>query len=428
MHVSRKNLTPTKVQLTVSADEAQLQLAKQQTLRAVAKDMRLPGFRPGKAPLTLVEKNANPNILQQDFLERAMNLVYSQTLAKEKLQPVAQPEVTISKFVPFDTLEIVAEVEVIGEITLPDYRKLRVKRPEVTVTAKDVDEVIVQLQQREATKTDVDRAAKDGDQVVIDFTGVDAKTGEPIGGADGKNYPLLLGSNSFIPGFETNLTGLKAGEEKVFQITFPKDYGVSALQNRKVEFAVTALKVQAVELPKVDAAFAAKVGPFKEVAELKADIKKQLVAEQEHQSQRAYEEQVLNEVADGAKVAIPASLVEQEISRMEAEERQNLTYRGQTWQEHLQAEAVTEAEHRERNREQAERRVKAGLVMAEVAERERISIDRDEAAARLQELKGRYQDKAMRAELAKPENQREIAGRMLTEKTVAKLVEYASAK
>jgi trigger factor len=428
MQVTRENLNPTKVKLTIAADEKQLEQAKQQSLRVVAKDMRLPGFRPGKAPLTLVEKHANPNVLQQDFLERAMNLAYGQALAQEKLQPIAQPEVTISKFVPYDLLEIVAEVEVIGEIKLSDYRKLRVAKKEVKITAKDVDAVIEQLQQREAVKTDVDRAAKNGDQVTIDFRGVDAKSGEPINGADGKQYPLMLGSDSFIPGFEENLVGIKTGEEKIFQITFPKDYGVTALQSRKVEFTVTVHKIQAVELPKVDAEFAAKVGPFKDVAELKDDIKKQLTAEQETQAQRTYEEEILNTVADKATVEIPASLIDQEISRMEADERQNLMYRGQTWQEHLEAEGVTEAQHREQNRGQAERRVKAGLVLAEIAERERITIDRAEAEQRLTELKSRYQDKAMQAELNKPENQREIASRLLTEKTIAKLVGYASAK
>src|SRR5689334_437622 len=142
MQVTRENLNPTKVKLTIVADEKQLEQSKQQSLRVVAKDMRLPGFRPGKAPLTLVEKHANPNVLQQDFLERAMNLAYGQALADEKLQPIAQPEVTISKFVPYDLLEIIAEVEVIGEIKLPDYRKLRLAKKEVKITAKDVDAVI----------------------------------------------------------------------------------------------------------------------------------------------------------------------------------------------------------------------------------------------------------------------------------------------
>jgi trigger factor len=425
MQVTRNNLSDTKVQLTLVADEQQLKAAKQQTLQAMSKDIKLPGFRQGKVPLALVEKNANPNIMQQDFLERAMNVMYGQALDDEKLRPVAQPQVTVTKFVPFTTLEVEAEVDVIGAIKLMDYKKAKLAKEPAKVTADDVKAVVKQLQIREAERKDVDREAKDSDQVVIDFAGTDAKTKEPINGADGRSYPLVLGSGTFIPGFEPNIIGMKAGDQKTFDITFPKDYGVESLQERKVTFAVTAHKVQEIVEPKADDAFAAKVGPFKTMDELKADIKKQLEAEKQNQADRAYEEQLLNLVADKSAVAIPESLVEAEIARMEASERQELGMRGQTWQEHLEADGVTEEEHREKNREQATRRVKAGLVLAEVAEKEKIDITKDELDLRIQLLRGQYQDKAMQAELDKPENRRDIASRMLTEKTIAKLVTYA---
>lgn len=426
MQVTRSNLSDTKVKLTLVADQQQLDAAKQQTLRALSKDIELPGFRRGKVPLELVEKNSNPSLLQQDFLERVMNVMYGQALDNEKLRPVAQPQVTVTKFVPFTTLEIEAEVEVIGSVKLMDYKKAKLAKESVKVTAEDVKAVIKQLQTREAERKDVDRAAKNGDQVVIDFAGVDARDGKPINGADGHNYPLVLGSNSFIPGFEPNLIGMKAEEEKTFDITFPDDYGVESLQKRKVTFTVKVHKVQEIVEPKADDGFAAKIGPFKTLDELKADIKKQLAAEKQHQADRSYEEQLLNLVADESEVAIPESLVDAEIARMEASERQELGYRGQTWQEHLESEGVTEEEHREKNREQATRRVKAGLVLAEVAEKESVDVTKDELDLRLQLLKGQYQDKAMQVELDKPENRREIASRLLTEKTVAKLVGYAS--
>lgn len=428
MQITRKNISDTKVQLTIVADAQQLEAAKQQTLKAVAKDIRLPGFRKGKVPMALVEKNANPNILQQDFMERAMNAIYSQALDDETLRPVAQPQVTVKKFVPYTTLEIEAEVQVIGAIKLVDYKKTKLKKDAPEVKDEDIAQVIQQLRTREAEKKDVERAAKDGDQTVIDFTGVDAKTKEPIGGADGKSYPLVLGSNSFIPGFEPNLVGMKTGDEKTFDITFPADYGVTALQGREVSFTVVVQKVQEVVEPKLDDTFASKIGPFKTLDELNADVKKQLVAEKQHQSDRAFEEQVLNAMADKSEVAIPDSLIDAEIDRMEADERQNLGYRGQTWQEHLAEEGVTEEEHRSRNREQALRRVKAGLILAEIAEQEKIEVSAEEFQVRMQLLKGQYQDKAMQAELDKPENRREIASRMLTEKTLAKLVDYATSK
>jgi len=426
MQVTRKNLTDTKVQLTLVADDELLQTTKDQTLQALRRDMKLPGFRQGKVPLNLVEKNANPQTLQTEFLDRAMNALYGAALDQEKLRPVTQPQVKVNKFVPFTTLEAEIEVEVVGAVKLPDYQKIKLSKEDVKITAKDVDEVIAQLQTREAEKKDVDRAAKDGDQIVIDFKGVDAKTKEAIQGAEGKAYPLILGSNTFIPGFEPELIGLKPGDEKTFTLTFPKNYGVAALQDRKVEFTVTAHQVQELVQPKLDDAFAAKVGPFKTVDELKTDVKKQLESEKQYQADRDFESKLLEKITDDAKVAVPKTLVDEEIDRIEAEERQNLVYRGQTWEEHLKAEGVTAEEHREQKRSQAERRVKAGLVLAEIAEAEKLDITRDELEVRLQLLKGQYQDQQMQAELDKPEHRREIASRLLTEKTIQKLTQYTT--
>ena len=258
MQVSRKDQSETSVQLTLTADAKLLDAAKQEALKHVAKNLKLQGFREGKAPASLVEKSADPATLQSEFLDIAMNRMYGAALDEEKLRPVAQPKVTVKKFVPFTELEIEAEVEVIGKIKLADYKKVKVEKPAVKVTAKDIDEVLAGLRTREAEKKDVKRAAKDGDEITIDFTGTDSKTGEAIQGADGKAYPLVLGSNTFIPGFEPELIGLKAGDEKTFDITFPADYGVAALQNRAVTFAIKVVAVKEVVEPKLDDEFAAK--------------------------------------------------------------------------------------------------------------------------------------------------------------------------
>jgi trigger factor len=203
MQMSKKNLSDTKVLLVLEADADQLKSVKDETLKHVAHDLKLPGFRQGKAPAAMVEKSIDPAKLQTEFMERAMNVLYVEALKENNLRPVAQPDVKIKKFVPFDALEIEVTVEVVGEVKLPDYKKIKLPKKDVKVTAKDVDEVIAQLKVRDAEKKEVTRAAKDGDQTTIDFKGVDAKTKEVINGADGKGYALALGSNTFIPGFET---------------------------------------------------------------------------------------------------------------------------------------------------------------------------------------------------------------------------------
>lgn len=427
MQITKKNLSDTKLQLKIVVDSEMLARVKDATLREFARTMKLPGFREGKAPLAIVEKNADPNRLQSEFVKQAVNDSYLEVLRTEKLRPVAQPEVTVTKFVPLDALEYEATVEVVGEVKLPDYKKIKLAKAKVSVEAKDVDEVIAGLKTREAEKKDVDRASKQGDQVWIDFKGVDAKSGEPIKGADGKDYPLVLGSNTFIPGFEPELVGLKAGDEKTFTITFPKDYSVKTLQNRKVTFSITANKVQEVVEPKLDDAFAAKVGPFKTMAELKADIKKELLARKEGENDQKYADDLVLKVAEKAKVAIPEALVEEQIDLIERDRRQGLMYRGQTWQEFLESEGHKDDKSwRDAQRSIAEMRVKAGLVLSQIADEENLSVSAKELEEQLAALKVRYPDPGMQAELAKPEARNDIATRMLVEKTVAKLVDYAN--
>ncbi|HVU59781.1 MAG TPA: trigger factor [Candidatus Saccharimonadales bacterium] len=427
MQITREQLTPTTVRLTVAADPAFLANTKTEVLQRLGRQMKVAGFRPGKAPLPIIEKQADPSTLQSQFLDAALNHLYGDALDQEKLRPVAQPNLTIQTFVPFSTLEFVAEVEAIGDIKLPDYTKIKLPKPTAGVTAKDVDEVVHTLQQRAAERKAVDRAAKNGDETTIDFNGKDAKTDEPVKGADGQGYPLLLGSDTFIPGFETNLVGMKAGETKTFVLTFPKDYGVAALQNRKVSFTVTVTKVQEVAEPKLDDAFAAKVGPFKSLAALREDIRKQLSAEKQREADRAYENELIEKIAAGTTVAIPSVLIDEEVQRAEAELRQNLAYRGQTWPEYLQELGQSEVDYRASLRGPAELRVKAGLALTEIAEREHLSVTPEELSIRLQLLKGQYQDKTMQAELEKPANVRSIMSGMLSDKTIATLVDYATA-
>jgi trigger factor len=428
MQVTKKNLSDTKVQLTLQADAEQLKQVKDEALEHLSKDVKVAGFRQGKVPKAMIEKNVNPAALQTEFLDHAMNLLYVNALQQENLRPVAQPEVKVQKFVPYETLEIEVTVEVVGEVKLPDYKKIKLAKKESKVTAKEVTEVIDQIKKREAEKKDVDRAAKDGDQVIIDFKGADAKTKEAINGADGKDYPLLLGSNTFIPGFETNLIGMKPGEEKTFTLTFPKDYGVKTLQNRKVEFTVTIKKVQEMVEPKIDDEFAAKVGPFKNVEEMKADIKKQLQTEKDYQNDREYTDELLTKITKDSKAAIPDSLIDEQLERLLGDHKQNAMYRGTTWQEFLEGEGKTEEEYKETLRPDAELRVKAGLVLGEIAEKEGIEVTPEELEIRMQILKSQYPDEKMQAELDKPEARREIASRMVSEKTVDKLVGYATAK
>jgi trigger factor len=426
MKIKNEPLTPTTVTLTVTAEAAELADLKQSVVQRLGSGTKVSGFRAGKAPDHLIEKQLDQTVLQTEFLDAAVNQLFVAAVKHEKLRPVAQPNISITKFVPFTTLEFTAELSVIGDIKLADYKRVKLAPKKAEVTAKDVQEVVDSLRTRSAERKEVKRAAKLGDELVIDFIGTDAKTKEPIEGGSATDNKLELGSKSLIPGFEEGLVGLKAGESKDLHLTFPKDYGSKELQNRKVNFAVTVKKVHELVQPKFDDAFAATIGPFKTVAEAKANIKKDLIAERERENQTAYDNELLTKLAEKSTIAIPPALVEEEIDRVEEEEKRSLTYRGTTWQEHLDAEGVTAEEHRARQKPVAEQRVRGGLVLAEVAEREDITVTPEELEIRIMLLKNQYPDPAMRAELEKPENRRDINNRMLTEKTLDKLRSYAS--
>ncbi len=200
------------------------------------------------------------------------------------------------------------------------------------------------------------------------------------------------------------------------------------MANKKVTFAVSVTKVQEVVLPKVDDAFAAKVGPFKDLAELKADIKKQVGLERQQQAERTYESDLVREIANKSTLDIPPALIDQQVERIEQEERQNLVYRGQTWEEHLKDEGVTAEEHKEQKRPAAEERVKISLILAEIADQEGLQVLTKELDERLALYRAQYQDPQMQAELDNPQAKSDIASRILTEKTLAVLTGYATSK
>lgn len=427
MQVKKTTKSENQIVITVVADPQALTTLKEKVLKHMqAAHVNVAGFRKGKTPLELVEKHADPNQLQSEFLEEAVNQMYIQALDELKVRPVDNPQVSVKKFVPFTELEFDAEVAVVGDITVGNYKKLKKTKPQVKITDKDVQEVIVSLQKRVAEKKEVTRAAKNGDETVIDFKGTDSK-GKPVNGASGKDYPLTLGSDSFIPGFESNLIGVKPGETKTFAVAFPKDYGVKALQNKKVTFKVTVKKISELVLPKADDAFATQAGPFKSLQDLKDDIKKQLASERQYEADRDYENDLIRDLVSKSKVSVPQVLIDEQVERLDRELRQNITYRGLTYEEYLEREGMTAEVYRTKVLiPQAEERVKAGLILSEVAELENLTVTPEELEIRLQILKSQYQDPQMQAELDKPENRRDIAGRLLTEKTLAKLTEYAN--
>jgi trigger factor len=424
MQVQKTSSTSTSAVVKVSLDSQELGTVKQHVLtKHFAKNVNVAGFRTGKAPLELLEKNVDQQRLASEVLEHAVNDYYVSAMQQENLRPVGDPNIELKSFSPFSELTFEVKVEVVGVVSLPNYKQVILRPHKVEVTDQDIEEVLKSLQHRMAEKTDVQRPSKIGDQVWIDFSATN-ESGQPVKGADGKDYPLVLGNKTFIPGFEENLIGANIKDEKKFTVNFPNDYGVAALRGKKANFTTLVKNIQEVLLPALDDKFASAAGPFKTLEELKTDIRRQLTAERQQQAKVNYENELIRQITENAEVEIPKKLVDDQVISMEKDEKRNLTYQGQTWKEHLEAEKQTEEEHRQSKRGEAEHRVKAGIVLSEISVTEKLEVTPEELEIRVQVLKGQYQDQAMQAELEKPENRRDIAARLLTEKTIAKLVEY----
>jgi trigger factor len=424
MNVKRTNKSETELTLTITVDEKELAILKQKAVKTLGSQMKLAGFRPGKAPATVVEKQIDQNKLQVEVLQDAIEEHYRSAATNENIKPLASPKIDVKKFVPFTQLEFEAEIEILPAVKLADYKKIKKTAPKVTVTEKEINDVIDNLRQRVSKKESVDRPAKNGDDVIIDFEGVNEK-GDVVAGASGKDYALNLGSKTFIPGFEEGLVGLKQGDTKDLKLAFPKDYHAKNLAGTKITFKTTVSDVKEVVLPEADDKFASTVGPFKSLADLKKDIKDQLLEQKTQEESNKIKDEILEEIVKKSKIILPKTLVEDQIESLAQDMRQNLVYRGITLPEYIKQEGYKdESDWKQKAlKPQAERRVSVGIVLAEIAEAEKLTVSDAELKERLALYQSQYQQQA--GDFNNPEMQREVLSRMLTEKTVDYL--YAQA-
>lgn len=427
MHTTRKDISGTKIELVITVDAEELASVKQATLQKMKSQVKAPGFRAGKAPLSVIEKQVDPSQLQGDVLQEAVNKHYQAVIEKDNIKVLSNPEVEITKFVPFTQLEFKAKVDVMPKVKLGDYKKIKRTVSKVTVTDKEIKEVIDNLLQKSSKKQAVDRKAKNGDEVLIDFEGKDEK-GELVAGASGKDYPLVLGSNSFIPGFEEGLIGLKKGDKKDVKLTFPKEYHAKQLAGTKITFSVDVKEVNEVVLPEPDDKFAVSLGPFETLVDLKKDIKTQLSEQKLSEEQNKVKDSIVEELVKKSSFEMPEVLITDQIAMLEHDFNQNLTYRGITLPEYLKQEGFKDADEWKAKelKPQAERRVSVGIILAEVADKEGLKVDETEVSARIAQYKTQYSSQA--AEFDNPEMQREVVSRLLTEKTVDRLFELSTKK
>lgn len=424
MNTTVNHLSDTKVELTISLSKEELKAAEQVALTKLARTIKAPGFRKGKTPLAVAAKHIDPQMLSQQALEDALSKGVAEAFTAEKLQALERPAVEIKKFVPGSELEFTAEAEILPKITLGDYKKLKSRPAKASVPEEEVTEVIERMRAGFAKKEEVTRQAKLGDEATIDFVG--KKDGTPFDGGTGNDYNLALGSNSFIPGFEEGIVGKKPGETFDLPLKFPDNYHSKELKGAEVVFTVTLKKLHEVKLPDIDDAFAASAGPFKTVKELKDDITRELLAQKEREAGEKLKDELVSELVDISHVAAPDVLINDQADSIERDMVQNLAYQGLSLEDYLQNKgfASKDAWRKDEVEAAARRRVQAGLALAELSKAEKIEATEQELEAHVNLYKKQYANNPkMVAQFDTPEARRDIANRLLTEKTVERLIE-----
>jgi len=424
MKTSIKNLSETKIQLTIAVDKTALDDAQKVAITKLSKDVKVQGFRKGKVPANVAIKNIDPSLLQEETMNNAISKSVAEAFVENKIQVLERPAVEVKKFVPGETLEFTAEAEILPAVKLGDYKKLKVATEKVTVTAKEVDEMLERIRVGLAEKSEVTRAAKMDDDTIIDFVG--KRDGVAFDGGTGNDYNLKLGSNSFIPGFEEGIVGKKPGETFDIDLEFPKDYHSADLKGAIVTFTTTLKSIKEAKLPEVDDAFAAKAGPFKTVAEMKTDLKREITDQKEREAKEKLKDVLVTKLIEVSKVPVPEVLVDDQMKSIEQDFSQNLMYQGITIEQYMENKEFKDKDdwYAREVKPAAEKRVKAGLVLAELSKVEKIDATADELAEHINMYKEQYgKNPEALKQFDNPEVHRDIANHLITEKTVERLVE-----
>ncbi len=426
MKTKVKNISDVKVELTISLGVEELKAAEQVALTKLAKEVKIEGFRKGKAPLEMVAAQVDQNVLGQEVIENALSKAVAEAFLKEKIQAINRPEVDVKKFIPGTELEFTATSEIMPKVELGDYKNLKVKKEKVSVSQKEVNETIDQILKNFAEKKKVKRAAKEGDEVIIDFLG--KKDSVAFDGGKAEKFPLELGSKSFIPGFEEGLIGKKAGDELSLDLKFPKDYHAKDLAGAKVVFEVKIHEVRENVLPEINEEFLSKLGEFKTKEDFEKQIKEDLKTQKQAEADDKFKDELVKKLAEVSKVPVPEILLEDQKQSIEMDMQQNLMYSGLSLDDYLKRMNKTREEWLENDvKAVAESRVKSGLALAELSKVEKIQSSVDELDARIAQLKEQYgNSKEVVKQLSSDDVRRNLANQILTEKTIDLLVKLNS--
>ncbi|WP_168014425.1 trigger factor [Halomonas salinarum] len=419
MQVSVEPTSKIERRVKVQVPAAEIDQAVESRLKDTAKSARLNGFRPGKVPMAVIRQRYGQDA-RNEVVGEVMRERYVQAITQENLNPAGYPEIEPTVNESGKDLEFVATLEIYPEVELASIEGAEVERPVVEVTDADVEQMIETLRKQNASWAEVDRAAEDGDQVTLDFQGFLGD--EPFEGGSAENHDLVIGSGSFIPGFEEQLVGTKAGDEKEITVTFPEDYQAENLAGQEATFKVKVHKVSAQELPAIDEAFIKQFGvEGGDIDTFHAEIKKNMTREASQAVDNRVKQQVLDALKKVNDIPAPQALVQQETDALKRQAAQQFGLGEDFDVSQLPNELFAE---------QAKSRVQVGLLLAEVIKVHEADASDDEIRAKVEELSQQYEDPQQVIDyyMSNDELKNQLKSSILEEKAVAVLLDQATVK
>lgn len=376
--------------LKITAPAAEVNAGYKKAVQKIADQANIPGFRKGKAPRAIIEMHYGKEAVKQEAFEIVANKAYSEALDQKKLIPVSDPKVEESTFEEGKDMELTIKVTLKPEPELGEYKGLHVEKKEVEVTDEQVDAQIKDMMGRDAKMVVAEEGAviEKGDFAIIDFAGT--VDGEPFSGGEGKGYPLEVGSNSFIPGFEDQLVGLSKGDSTDVEVTFPEDYFVKDLAGKEAIFKVNIQDVKRKELPELNDEYVASKTDFKTVEELRANYKERMQKAAEANAKAEYEHELIDLAVANAKFSVPEIMIEDKISQMVEEMKMSLESRKMSLDMYMQYTGLDMAKIRENQRPVAEENVKTDLVLDAIAKAEDIQVDMADVDAEIAAISAQH--------------------------------------
>ena len=379
--------------LTIEVAAEDLEKAMQNAYQKAKGRISIPGFRKGKAPRKMIEQMYGKGVFLEDAVNALIPEHYSKALAECELEIVSQPTIDITQAEPGKAFIFTAEVATQPEVTLGDYKGVEVPKTEITVTDEDVDAEIKKEQEKNSRTINVeDRGAQLQDVVTIDFEG--SVDGVPFDGGQATEYPLTLGSNTFIPGFEDQLVGAKVGDDVDVKVTFPEEYQAKELAGKEAIFKCAVKKIEAKELPELDDDFAKDVSEFDTLAEYKEHIKTNLVERKENEAKRAKEDAAVDKAIENAQMDIPEAMLQTQCRQMLDDFSRRMQSQGLSMDQYFQFTGMTAEKMMEDMKPQALKRIQTRLVLEKVAEVENIQPTEEEVNEEISKMAEAYKMEA----------------------------------